>query len=100
MPTCSIPLEQSPAADGRWNEAASTLEQARDRDPRNLSVLWSLFESYLALHEYTKADGNSKRRAFRFATADFLSWPAARLPYFAMAILLRSVRLAETPAQF
>src|SRR5207248_6364951 len=30
---------------GRWNEAASTLEQARDRDPRNLSVLWSLFES-------------------------------------------------------
>jgi TolB-like protein len=41
---------------GRWNEAASTLEQARDRDPRNLSVLWSLFESYLALHEYTKAD--------------------------------------------
>ena len=43
--------------DGRWNEAASNLEQARDRDPRNLSVLWSLFESYLALHEYTKADG-------------------------------------------
>src|SRR5438445_40919 len=43
--------------DGRWNEAVRNLEQARDRDPRNLSVLWSLFESYLALHEYVKAEG-------------------------------------------
>lgn len=42
--------------DGRWNEAVTNLEQARDRDPRNLSVLWSLFESYLALHEYAKAE--------------------------------------------
>jgi TolB-like protein len=42
--------------DGRWNEAVTNLEQGRDRDPRNLSVLWSLFESYLALHEYTKAE--------------------------------------------
>jgi TolB-like protein len=42
--------------DGRWNEAVAHLEQGRDRDPRNLSVLWSLFESYLALHEYTKAE--------------------------------------------
>src|SRR5438046_2834864 len=42
--------------DGRWNEAVTNLEQARDRDPRNLSVLWSLLESYLALHEYTKAE--------------------------------------------
>jgi TolB-like protein len=42
---------------GKWNEAVTNLEQGRDRDPRNLSVLWSLFESYLALHEYTKAEG-------------------------------------------
>src|SRR5881227_356484 len=42
--------------DGKWNEAVTNLEQGRDRDPRNLSVLWSLFESYLALHEYTKAE--------------------------------------------
>ena len=77
--------------DGRWNEAVSILEQARDRDPRNLSVLWSLFESYLALHEYTKADGTVNDALSVSPTADFLSWPAARLPYFAMAILLRSV---------
>jgi TolB-like protein len=43
--------------DGRWNEAVTNLEQARDRDPRNLSVLWTLFESYIALREYPKAEG-------------------------------------------
>ncbi len=43
--------------DGRWHESVTNLEQGCDRDPRNLSVLWSLFESYLALHEYTKAEG-------------------------------------------
>jgi len=57
--------------DGRWNEAASTLEQARDRDPRNLSVLWSLFESYLALHEYTKADGTVNDALSVSPAADF-----------------------------
>src|SRR5439155_26725744 len=56
---------------GRWNEAASTLEQARDRDPRNLSVLWSLFESYLALHEYAKAEGTVNDALFVSPTADF-----------------------------
>ncbi|PYL45769.1 MAG: hypothetical protein DME29_00890 [Verrucomicrobia bacterium] len=56
---------------GRWNEAASTLEQARDRDPRNLSVLWSLFESYLALHEYTKADGTVNDALSVSPSADF-----------------------------
>jgi TolB-like protein len=57
--------------DGRWNEATSTLERARDRDPRNLSVLWSLFESYLALHEYTKADGTVNDALSVSPSADF-----------------------------
>ena len=57
--------------DGRWNTAVSTLEQARDRDPRNLSVLWSLFESYLALHEYTKADGTVNDALSVSPAADF-----------------------------
>jgi TolB-like protein len=56
---------------GRWTEAASSLEQARDRDPRNLSVLWSLFESYLALHEYTKADGTVNDALSVSPAADF-----------------------------
>src|SRR5437868_7353181 len=57
--------------DGRWNAAVSALEQARDRDPRNLSVLWSLFESYLALHEYTKADGTVNDALSVSPSADF-----------------------------
>lgn len=57
--------------DGRWNAGVSTLEQARDRDPRNLSVLWSLFESYLALHEYTKADGTVNEALSVSPSADF-----------------------------
>src|SRR5438876_7266882 len=57
--------------DGRWNAAVSTLEQARDRDPRNLSVLWSLFESYLALHEYTKANGTVNDALSVSPAADF-----------------------------
>jgi TolB-like protein len=57
--------------DGRWNTAVITLEQARDRDPRNLSVLWSLFESYLALHEYTKADGTVNDALSVSPAADF-----------------------------
>ena len=57
--------------DGRWNTAVSALEQARDRDPRNLSVLWSLFESYLALHEYTKADGTVNDALSVSPSADF-----------------------------
>ena len=52
-------------------QRSSTLEQARDRDPRNLSVLWSLFESYLALHEYTKADGTVNDALSVSPSADF-----------------------------
>jgi TolB-like protein len=57
--------------EGRWDAAVSTLEQARDRDPRNLSVLWSLFESYLALHEYAKAEGTVDDALSVLPTADF-----------------------------
>src|SRR5439155_209442 len=39
--------------------------------PRNLSVLWSLFESYLALHEYTKADGTVNDALSLSPSADF-----------------------------
>ena len=58
--------------DGRWSAAVSTTEQARDRDPRNLSVLWNLFESYLALHESTKADGTVNDALSVSPTADFV----------------------------
>src|SRR4029078_12457651 len=35
------------------------------------SVLWSLFESYLALHEYTKADGTVNDALSVSPSADF-----------------------------
>jgi TolB-like protein len=43
--------------EGKWKEALGNTEQARDRDPRSLLVLWELFVNYLAVHEYTKAEG-------------------------------------------
>jgi TolB-like protein len=43
--------------EGKWREALDHTEQARDRDPRSLLVLWELFVNYLAVHEYTKAEG-------------------------------------------
>ena len=42
--------------EGKWQEALHNTEQARDRDPRSLLVLWELFVNYLAVHEYTKAE--------------------------------------------
>ena len=42
--------------EGQWNEAVSNFERARERDPRSLSVLWNLFETYLALHQYDDAE--------------------------------------------
>jgi TolB-like protein len=42
---------------GQWSEAVNSFERARERDPRNLSVLWNLFETYLALHQYAEAEG-------------------------------------------
>jgi TolB-like protein/thioredoxin-like negative regulator of GroEL len=42
--------------EGQWDAAVSSFEKARERDPRNLSVLWNLFETYLALHRYREAE--------------------------------------------
>src|SRR5438876_6187713 len=41
---------------GKWQEALENLEQARDRDPRSLPVLWDLFVTCLGMHQYTKAE--------------------------------------------
>jgi Predicted integral membrane protein len=57
--------------EGEWTEAVSSAERARERDPRNLSVLWTLFETYLALRRYRDAEG---------AIADAL--PISRESYF------------------
>jgi tetratricopeptide (TPR) repeat protein len=61
--------------EGKWPEALKNLEHARDRDPRNLSVLWDLFATSLAVHEYAKAEKTA---------SDALSISSAA-PFFALA---------------
>jgi tetratricopeptide (TPR) repeat protein len=57
--------------EGRWREALDHTEQARDRDPRSLLVLWELFVNYLAVHEYTKAEGAVREALSVSPTAPF-----------------------------
>ena len=70
--------------EGQWNEAVSNFERARERDPRSLSVLWNLFETYLALHQYAEAEA---------AIADAL--PVSPSAHFFM-LARRSIELYRT----
>jgi serine/threonine-protein kinase len=40
---------------GRWDEALSNFEKARELDPRNPSVLWNLADTYACLGRYDEA---------------------------------------------
>jgi TolB-like protein/Flp pilus assembly protein TadD len=42
---------------GRWSDAVLNMQKARDLDPRNLSVIWNLVETYIALHRYDELEG-------------------------------------------
>ncbi len=61
--------------EGKWRDALQHLEQARDRDPRSLPVLWDLFSTYLAVHEYAKAEKTASDALSISSTA----------PYFTLA---------------
>jgi TolB-like protein len=61
--------------EGKWPDALMNLEQARDRDPRSLGVLWDLFATYLAVHEYAKAEKTASDALSISSTA----------PYFVLA---------------
>ena len=41
---------------GRWEEAIANLEQARQLDPRNVSAIWNLFETFMYLRCYPEAE--------------------------------------------
>src|ERR1700730_16937128 len=41
---------------GRWNDAVLNMQKARELDPRNLSVISNLVETYIALHRYDEAE--------------------------------------------
>lgn len=57
--------------EGNWPEALKNLEQARDLDPRSLSVLWDLFSTYLAVHQYAKAEKTASDALSISSTAPF-----------------------------
>jgi TolB-like protein/Flp pilus assembly protein TadD len=41
--------------EGRWDEAIANFEKARYLDPRNLSVIWNLAETLIAMRRYSQA---------------------------------------------
>ena len=41
---------------GKWREAITQLERARELDPRNVSTIWNLLETYTYLRAYDEAE--------------------------------------------
>ena len=68
--------------EGKWVEALNNTEQARDRDPRSLSVLWDVLVNYLAVHEYTKAEGAASDALSISPTAPFFILASGAIALF------------------
>ena len=82
-PTCLIPPERLPVVRGRWNEALKNVEQARDRDPRNLvsavGSLCNLSGSCMT----TRRQRKQRATHFPFHRPRLsLSWPVAAVALF------------------
>lgn len=86
---------------GEWNASVGNFESARARDPRNLSVLWNLFETYLALHRYDDASRAIADALPLAGDAHFFSLARASLALFSEGETapLRSA-LRELPGTF
>lgn len=67
---------------GRWAEALANMNKAREIDPRNLSVLWNLLETDLALHRYDDAERFISAALAISPQAHFFSLARAALPLF------------------
>src|SRR4029434_7646359 len=68
--------------EGKWPEALKNVEQARDRDPRSLSVLWDLFATCLAVHDYAKAEKTASDALSISSTAPFFILARAAVALF------------------
>lgn len=68
--------------EGKWSEALKNVEQARDRDPRSLSVLWDLFATCLAVHDYAKAEKTASDALSISSTAPFFILARAAVALF------------------
>ncbi len=67
---------------GRWDEALANMNKAREIDPRNLSVLWNLLETDLALHRHEDAERIIAAALAISPQAHFFSLARAALPLF------------------
>jgi tetratricopeptide (TPR) repeat protein len=87
--------------EGKWQEALNHTEQARDRDPRSLLVLWELFVNYLAVHQYTKAEGAVGEALSISPTAPFFILASGAIALFrdGLTAPLRSL-LRKIPRNF
>ncbi|HKS04632.1 MAG TPA: hypothetical protein VJR49_04685, partial [Chthoniobacterales bacterium] len=87
--------------EGKWQEALNHTEQARDRDPRSLLVLWELFVNYLAVHQYTKAEGAVGEALSISPTAPFFILASGAIALFrdGLTAPLRSL-LGKIPRNF
>ena len=67
---------------GRWEEAIANMKKARQLDPRNLSVIWNLLETYLGLHRYDEAERVIVEALKISPAAHFFTLACSALPLF------------------
>jgi TolB-like protein/Flp pilus assembly protein TadD len=67
---------------GRWEEGIANMKKARQLDPRNLSVIWNLLETYLALHRYEEAERVIAEALKVSPDAHFFTLAHSALPLF------------------
>ncbi len=86
---------------GRWEEGIANMKKARELDPRNLSVIWNLLETYLALHRYEEAERVIADALKLSPGAHFFTLARSALPLFQRGETapLRAA-LRKSPADF
>ena len=66
----------------RWSEALLNMQKARELDPRNLSVISNLMETYIALHRYDEAEAVIAEALAISPTAHFFTIARGALDLF------------------
>ncbi len=86
---------------GRWSDALLNMQKARELDPRNLSVISNLMETYIALHRYDEAEAIISEALAISPSAHFFTLARGSLDLFRKGdtSTLRSA-LRTVPAEF
>ncbi len=86
---------------GRWSDALLNMQRARELDPRNLSVISNLVETYLALHRYDEAEAVSAEALAISPSAHFFTLARSALDLFRKGDTSRlRAALRTIPADF